>query len=402
MLHQAYKYELKPNRAQAQLLRASAGAARFAYNWGLEQIFKAINEGTKFPSSVDLHKRLVVLKQDEYSWLYKYSKCAPQEALRDLERAWKNKVKGLARCPKFKAKHHCRDSFRLTGIIKAKGKHVQLPRLGQLRVKESTKKLKGRILSATVSREADRWFVSFSVERGPKQKCNKGHKPIGIDLGIKTFIAASNGRSVSSPKFLNRSLKKLARLQRQQARKKKGSNNRHKANIKIARLHRKIRNQRKDLLHKLSTKLTRTKSVICIEDLNVKGMMRNHKLARAISDQGWGEFTRMLEYKADWYGAEVRKVSRWFPSSKTCCVCGYYKADLVLDDRDWVCPNCDTKLDRDFNAAANILLECLSFKELNYWYPEFQGKLRLWRSSKTKSAKAEAAGSEKQEASCHI
>lgn len=290
--------------------------------------------------------------------MYEVSKCAPQEALRDLDKAFKNffqslKQGGKVGFPKFKKKG-IHDAFRLTGTIKVNDKSVQLPRLGKIKTKETTFN-SGRVLSATVTREADRWYVSFACEvEVPDPTPVKGDA-IGIDVGLTHFAILSDGTKIEAPKPLARHLKRLKRLSKKYSRKQKGSNNRKKSAMALARLHRRIRNMRRDFLHKLSTDLAKTKSEIVIEDLNVKGMVKNHKLARHISDVGWGEFRRMLEYKTQWYGSRLTLAPRFFASSKTCNVCDYQMKDMPLSVRKWECPYCGTEHDRDINAAKNLL-----------------------------------------------
>ncbi|KKN14800.1 hypothetical protein LCGC14_0992500 [marine sediment metagenome] len=394
-IYQTYRYELKPNNRQVGLLRECCGTARFAYNWGLAQQFEALRTEEKFPSANVLHKRLNQRKNEDLPWVRNVSKWIPQNALRNLDRAWRNKKLGHAQTPRFKSRRGSKDSFRVDAPVHVKGKTIQLPKLGQLRAKESTVKLQGRILSATVSREADRWFVSLSVERDRPDPTAPAGRPIGIDLGIKSFIVTSSGVDVKAPKPLKRGLRKLQRLSRQVSRKQKGSRNRRKAANRLARHHRKVRNIRQDFLHKLSSDLTKTKQIIVAEDLNIAGIVRNRKLSRAILDLGWGEFLRQLDYKAEWYGSEVIKIDRWFPSSKTCSCCGFKLKKLELGTRAWTCPGCSTELDRDLNAALNILLEGCG-EELIDQYPEFQGNLRLWRSSKSGGNVSKDLGSRKQ------
>jgi putative transposase len=362
-VNQAFRYELKPNIEQRILLAKHAGAARFAYNWGLQQrihLFETLEEKSRFPTSIEQHKVLNSLKASDFPWMYEVSKCAPQEALRDLDKAFKNfttlrkKGKKIG-FPKFKKKG-VKDRFRLTGSIKVNTKTIQLPRIGLIRLKEHTGKFSGRILSATVSREVDRWFVSLTVET-EKFKPDLSHQreAVGIDVGLTTFAALSDGTKIDAPKPLNRSLKRLKRLSKKHSRKVKCSQNRKKSAFQLARLHRRIKNQRRDFLHKTSTQLAKTKSVIVIENLNIKGMLKNHSLARHIIDAGWGEFRRMLEYKGAWYGSLVELAPRFFASSKTCSCCGYVMAEMPLNIRSWTCPNCHTTHERDVNAAKNLL-----------------------------------------------
>lgn len=363
-INQAYRYELKPNNKQRGLLIKHAGAARFAWNWALGRRKSEYKSTGKSSKAIKQHQELNALKKTEFPWIYEVSKCAPQEALRNLDRAYANFFRGLKTgedigFPQFKKKGK-HDSFTLTGwnnSLRVESIGIRLPRIGVIRTKEATSKFRGRILSATVSREADRWFVSLCVKRErPEPELIQGDI-VGIDLGINSFATIWDGKKpekIESPKPLKKSLKKLQRLDRQHSRKKKGSRNQKKAALRESQLHRRIRNTRKDFLAKLTTSLTKTKSVIIIEDLNVKGMLRNHCLARSIADCGWGEFRRMLEYKCKWYGSRLIIIGRFEPTSKMCHVCGAVNKDLNLNNRTWVCPSCGAVLDRDENAAINI------------------------------------------------
>jgi len=356
-INRAYRYEMKPNADQRILLAKHAGTARFAYNWGLARRITLYQEEKKSTNAMVQHRELNQLKQTEYPWMYEVSKCAPQEALRDLERAFKNFFAGLktgkkAGFPKFKKKG-VHDSFRLTGSIKIKDKAVQLPRLGVIRLKEKSQ-TSGRILSATVNREADRWYVSLSCETEISDPIPVKGEIIGIDVGLKHFAALSDGAKIEAPKPLAKYLKRLKRLSRKHSRKQKGSHSRRKSALALARLHRRIRNIRQDFLHKLTTNLAKTKSEIVVEDLNIRGMLRNNRLSRHIADVGWGEFRRQLSYKTVWYGSMLTTVNRFYPSSKTCSNCGHVLEEMPLNIREWDCPSCDTHHDRDINAAKNL------------------------------------------------
>jgi putative transposase len=320
------------------------------------------------------HREWNVWKQENAPWASEVSKCAPQESFRDLDRAFKNFFEGRRTgrnvgFPKFKKKGH-RDSCRFsTGSMKALGRHVQLPRLGRIRVKEETA-LKGRILSATVSRTADRWFVSFTVEREREipEPRSEG-RDVGIDLGILSFAVLSDGTEFESPRPLERSLKLLRRRQKKHSRKQKGSSNRKKSAVKISVSHARMGNQRRDFLHKVTTQLAKTKRVIVIEDLAVRNMSASARgtkekpgkntraksgLNRSILDQGWGEFRRMLEYKTVWHGSTLVVAPPTYPSSRTCSACGYVADRLPLSVRTWKCPVCEVTHDRDLNAALNL------------------------------------------------
>jgi len=294
------------------------------------------------------------------------SKCAPQEAFRDLERAVRNWREGRANFPRFKRKKSLDDNkARLTGSIRVTPRHVKLPRIGKVRTKEQTDKLlellragKARILSATISREADRWFVSLTcvVER-PDPEIREAGSPediVGVDLGLESFITLSDGTKVEAPKPLRKALRLLERRSRQLSRKQKFSQNFRKASLRLARLHRRIRNIRRDFLHKVTTWLVKTKSVIVVEDLNVQGMSQNGNLSQAIYDVSWGMFRRMLEYKCQWYGARLIVVPQDFPSTKTCSHCGEVGPPLPLSQRVFRCEACGLEMDRDWNAALNL------------------------------------------------
>ncbi|MCL6444897.1 MAG: transposase [Alicyclobacillus sp.] len=357
-VHRAYRVELHPNRNQRVLLAKHAGAARFAYNWGLARRMALYEQTGKSTNAIEQHRELNRLKKTEFPWMYEVSKCAPQEALRDLDRAFRNFFRGLKEgrnvgFPRFKKKGRD-DAFRLTGSIRVLEKAVQLPRLGRIRLKEQPH-VQGRILSATVRREADRWYVSLTVEQDIPDPTPPMGDQVGVDLGLKSFLTLSDGTKVHAPKPLAQYLRRLRRLSKQHSRKQQGSKNRKKFALKLARLHRRIRNIRYDFLHKVTTELAKTKREIVVEDLNVQGMHRNRKLARAISDTGWGEFRRMLAYKCAWYGSTLTVVPRFYASSKTCSVCGHVLDELPLSVREWTCPTCNTHHDRDVNAARNLL-----------------------------------------------
>lgn len=370
-VQRGYKTEIKPNNVQKTLLLKHAGAARWTYNWGLNQKKMAMEAKAKIPNAIELHRRLNTLKPTELPWMYEVSKCSPQEALRNLDRAFSNFWNGRKKSrrtgfPKFKSKKNGIGGFRLTGTIKVTEKGVQLPRLGVLKLKErGYLPTDAKILSATISERAGRWFVSVLVEvEQPEYTGTKDKKDVvGVDLGIKTLATVSDGTVYENPKALTSRLRKLRRLQRAVARKVKGSRNRRKAADRVARLYLKVSNIRKDTIHKMTTTLTKTKSAVGIEDLNVSGMLKNRCLARSIADLGLGEWRRQMQYKGVWYNCRIAVADRFFPSSKTCSVCGEINENLSLADREWVCGGCGTRHDRDFNASSNLEYVAASLSE---------------------------------------
>ena len=363
-VQRGYKTELDLNNVQITNCTKHAGAARYAFNWGLQQKKLAMDAKSKIPNAIELHKRLNKLKPTELPWMYEVSKCSPQEALRNLDRAFTNFFAKRARFPKFKSKKNGIGGFRLTGTIKVEDGHVQLPRLGRLKLKErGYLPTNAKILSATVSERAGHWFVSILVEEELEYTNQKDeYDVVGVDLGIKTLATVSDGTKYDNPKPLRTKLRKLKRLGRAVSRKVKGSQNRKKAIGCLVRLYYRISNVRKDVLHKITTALAKTKRVVGIEDLNVAGMMRNRCLARSIADLGLGEWRRQLEYKGVWHGCRVVLVDRFFPSSKTCSACGLINENLTLAVREWSC-ECGIHHDRDENASKNLEIVAASLSE---------------------------------------
>ena len=366
-----YKTELDLNDEQRTSCLKHAGAARFAYNWGLARSIEVYRATGKRPNAIALHKELNALKKTDFPWMYEMSKCAPQEALRDLDTAYKNffgrvelkkqgKWKGKLGFPTFKKKSKGIGSFRLTGSIKVFEKSVQLPRLGIVRLHEKSYiPTDAKILSATVSEQAGRWFVSIQVEEEQEKPVPTDTTAIGVDLGIKMLATCSDGKSFANPRALKHAQKRLRRLERQKSRRKKGGKNRKKTCRKLAKQHARVANMRKDAAHKLTTYLCKNHALVGIEDLHVAGMLKNHKLAQAVSDSNFGEIRRQLDYKAAWHGVCLVTVARFYPSSKTCSACGWVDEDQGLGDRTFICHECGLMLDRDLNAAINILNEAL-------------------------------------------
>jgi putative transposase len=351
----AHKIALDPNVEQAVYFARACGTARFAWNWALSEWQRQYKEGGK-PSEAALRKQLNTAKREQFPWMLEVTKVAPQQAIKNLGAAFKRFFEGKAKYPRFKKKG-IHDSFRAEngpGTFAFDEKRIKLPVVGWVKMREILR-LEGKILSATVSRVADRWFVSVTVEVAHQVPARENQAVGGVDLGVKALATMSDGGAVEGPKALRSNLKKLRRLSRSLSRKVKGSANRRKAKAKIARLHARISNIRKDGLHKLTTELVNRFAVIGIEDLNVKGMMANGKLSRAVADMGFHEFRRQLDYKAAMAGTRIVVADRWSPSSKTCSDCGHVVPTLPLSVRDWVCPACGSVHDRDRNAAINLM-----------------------------------------------
>jgi putative transposase len=369
-IQRAYKTEPDLNDKQITDCKRHAGAARYAYNCGLARRQEEYRATKKSLNAIELHRELNTLKKTDLSWMYGVSKCAPQEALRNLNNAYahffrrcklrqQGKLKGKVGHPQPKTKKRGLRSFRLTGAILIFPTAIQLPRLGRMRLKEGgylpTSGV--HIRSATVSEQAGHWYVSVQVEVEHIVPVNTG-PVVGVDLGVKTLATLSDGATVANPRHLRSALQKLKRLQRAVTRKRKGSRNRRKAAQRLSKLHRTVANQRANPLHQLTSRLAKTKSVVVIEDLNVYGMLKNHHLAQSIADVGFGEFRRQLACKAAWYGSRVVLADRWEPSSNTCSGCGWYDAGLTLADRTFQCQNQqvprDLVIDRDLSAAINL------------------------------------------------
>lgn len=362
IINRGYMVELKPNDKQRTLFAKSVGCARKAYNWGLDFQINNYKDGNTYINGIGLHKELNKIKKTEFPYMYEISKSAPQNALKNLHNAFIKFFEGLKKkqkvgFPKFKSKHRSRNSFKVDGCdIHINNGTIKLPRIGKVRLKERDYiPVSGvKYMNATISKDVDRWFVSVSVIYEQDIKLKSIEEVIGIDLGIKELATLSNGEVFHNPKNTRRFKNRLNRSQRSLSRRKKGSSNRDKQRIKVAKVHRKIRNCRSDSLHKITSFITKTKCrMVVLEDLNVKGMVKNHKLAKAISDAAFGEFKRQCQYKTVFYGGETFLIDRWFPSSKLCSGCGVIKSDLKLSDRIYNC-ECGLSLDRDLNAAINI------------------------------------------------
>ncbi|MBV8371020.1 MAG: transposase [Candidatus Eremiobacteraeota bacterium] len=366
----AHRIRLDPTSAQEAYFARACGVARFAYNWGLAEWRRQYDSGGK-PSEIALRRLLNAIKNEQFPWMRQVTKNAPQQAIKNLGRAYINFFRELTKCrrgeiprkvraPRFKKKGR-HESFRADNgpdkrhphnVITA-GKWVKLPLIGWLAMREEVR-FAGRILSVTISRRADRWYASFCIEVEYVPDLRTDDSVVGVDLGITALVTLSDQTpKVSGVKALRRYLDKVRRLSRIISRMRRGSRNCGKAKTKLARLHTRIANIRSDALHKVTTYLTRYRT-IAIEDLNVAGMLKNRQLSRAVGDVGFFEFRRQLEYKAVMAGSTVIVASRWFASSKLCSSCGTKNETLTLSERTWTCLSCGTSHDRDRNAAVNL------------------------------------------------
>ena len=368
-MYKAFKYRLYPTVPQAEKINQNIGCARFVYNQLFGDRIKVYKE-TKQKSK----KTYSVLKE-EHDFLKKADSRALLNARENLDTAYDKFFKEPnTGFPKFKSKHKCRWSYTTdnnNNAIHFKGNRLQLPKVGAVKVIEH-RLHEGRILTATISKErSGEYYASVLCEIEHPKPLPTTDKVVGIDLGLKDFIVCSDGTKVEAPKHFRKSEQKLARKQRAFSQTQKGSKGHEKARLKVSRCHQKIKNQRNDFLQKLSTKLIRENQIICLEDLSVKGMEQNKKLAKSVSDASFAKFVFMLEYKAEWYGRKVVKIDRFYPSTQLCSGCGY-KNEFIkglrgLKVREWICPECGEVYDRDLNASRNILKEGLRIlnKELN-------------------------------------
>jgi len=356
LIRKAYKFRLYPNQEQQASLVVQFGHTRFVYNYFLnlrQDHYKLTGEGLYYRETAN---HLTELKQDpEHDWLKEADSQILQQKLMDLDEAYKNFFEGRAKYPRFKSRKN-RQTIRYPQRVKLdlEAKRTYLPKVGWVKT-VFHRKLEGKIKNVTVSRtKSGKFFASFQVEVDIPEPKYTGDQA-GIDLGLTHIAALSDGRKIENPHHLIQAERRLRRLQRSLSRRKKGSAGREKQRLLVARQHEKVANQRQDFQHKLSLALVKDHRFLAIEDLHIKGMVRNKRLAKHISDAAWGQFTQMLEYKGAWYGCEVVKIDRWYPSSKTCSSCEAVMKDMPLHIREWKCPECGVAHDRDVNAAKNIL-----------------------------------------------
>jgi len=368
----AYKYRIYPTEEQQLLLSKHFGSCRFVYNYFLQrkiEYYKAHKEDKKKGlTRFDNQKELAEMKQQEqYKWLFEVNSQSLQVALLNLDTAYKTFFRNKKGFPKFKKKRG-KQSFNIPQSVKVdiEKSIIRIPKFKDGIKIIFHRQFEGEIRQATISKNnTDKYFVSILVETSqeiPNKENISDETTIGMDLGIKDFAILSNGEKIENPKYLSKTEKHIKKLNRQMAKKKNGSNNKNKLRKRLAKSYERLQGQRVDFLHKSSNAIIKQFDTIIIEDLAVKNMVRNHKLSKHISDVSWGEFVRQLEYKSEWKGKNIIRIDRFFPSSKTCSVCGYIKKDLKLKDREWTCPECNTKHDRDINASINIKKEGLLSK----------------------------------------
>lgn len=369
----SYEYRLYPNKEQRVLLAKHFGCNRFIYNWALAKRIEAYKKTGKTISKYELDKMITQLKKDEKTaWLSEVNAQSLQQSVQNMETAYINFFRNKKGFPKFKSKKSHRYSYRIpqNNRIDFERSMIFLPKIGEVKIRVD-RVFMDKISSVTVKQvPSGKYFVSVLVEDNipvpDKYELNET-RAVGIDLGLKDFAILSTGERVSNPKTLSKNLVRLTVLQKRLSRKEKGSRNRDKSRIRVAKQHEKISNIRKDFLHKLSTKIVSDNQVdvICLETLNVSGLLKNHKLARSISDVGWSTFVQMLEYKTERAGKVLLRIGQFEPSSRL-CTCGYINRELTLADREWTCPICQVHHDRDILAANNI--KRIAFSDINQKY----------------------------------
>jgi len=369
----AHRIELDPTEKQKEYFRQACGTARFVWNWALAEWNDRFESGANTSAS-EIKRYFNSFKYEAFPWLKKVHRDAHARPFAALGKAWKAYLNGeVEGRPQFKKKGKCRDSFYVAcDKFSTRGQSVRLPVIGPVKLRERLR-FTGRIQSATVSREADRWFIAIAVKIAAVEVQPPRGETVGIDLGLTTFALLSNGEKVAAPQPLRKGLKRLRRLSRVHSRKRCGSHNRQKAAMRLARCHRRMGNIRRDFLHKFTTRISKNHAEIFVEDLHVKGMVQNRHLSRAIHDVGWSEFRRQLEYKALLYGSALTVRDRFYASSKICSECSYAMEVLPLSVREWRCPACDTTHDRDVNAAKNLKQNTVGYTGIHAWGQEGSG-----------------------------
>jgi putative transposase len=359
VINKVYKFRIYPTKEQEMLLNKHFGCSRFVYNYFLNERKEQYQETNKSDNYYKQAKSLTELKkQDEYNWLKEVNSQTIQFSLRNLDTAYDRFFRKLAQFPKFKSRKH-KNTFTIPQFGRLKNNIIYIPKFKEgIKVKLDKREVKGKIGKMNITKTpTGKYYVSIFTEQTIEQ-LSKTNKQCGIDLGLKDFVITSDGIKFKNNRYTKKYARELKKAQQHLSRKEKGSNGFEKQKLKVAKIHEKIASCRLDTLHKVSKELIEEYDLISIEDLNVKGMIKNHKLSKHIADVSWGNFVKLLEYKCDWYGKELIKINRFYPSSKTCSSCGWINQELKLSDRKWTC-KCGKTHDRDINASKNILKEGL-------------------------------------------
>jgi putative transposase len=353
----SHKIKIYPNEETKVYFAKACGIKRFAYNWALARWKEKYKAGEKGISGFSLVKEWNAIKESEYPWALEVSKWVPQKAIQDLGEAFVRFFEKKAKYPKFKKKGRCRESFYLgQSALRIKGKRFKIPKLGWVKMAQEVR-FPGEIKSVTISKVGSDWFASFSVDLDDSYiypHCCENQAVVGVDLGVKKLAVFSNETSFDAPRSYRRFEKKLKRANRALSRKVKGSKRRAKAKLTLSKAHLKVKRIREAKIHEITAYAAKNFRVIGVEDLNVRGMLKNHKLAKSVSDASFGEFLRQIQYKALLGGSWIAQADRYFPSSKLCSDCGYKLETLDLSVREWACPDCGVVHDRDLNAAQNL------------------------------------------------